>query len=222
MVVTGGGLGVGKGIFQAFVEAGAKVVVILGRRQNVLQEAKADLEKAGSSKILAIQADISDEEATNKAFETIEKEVGKVDIVVGNAGYLATMGPAATSDVADWWRGFEINIKGTLLLFRAFMAHKSENSPTFISVNTGVVHVGVFPTFSGYGASKTGQAMLVSYLQTENPGIRVVSMHPGVIETEMNIKSEMPMSKDDMSLPSGFAVWLASPRASWTAGRFLW
>lgn len=38
----------------------------------------------------------------------------------------------------------------------------------------------------------------------------------------MNTKSGMPLSKDDMSLPSAFAVWLASPAASWLGGRFLW
>jgi NAD(P)-dependent dehydrogenase (short-subunit alcohol dehydrogenase family) len=222
VVVTGGGSGVGKGISQAFVEAGARAVIILGRRQNVLQEAKADLEKSGSSKVLTIQADVADEAALNTAFEKIEKEFGKVDIVVGNAAYLPHASPAATSDVADWWKGFEVNIKGTLLLFRAFMAHKSDNSPTFISLNTGAAHAGVFPTMSGYAASKTGQAMLITYLQAENPDVRIVSMHPGVIETEMNIKSGMPLSRDDMSLPSGFAVWLASPAAQWTAGRYLW
>jgi len=63
---------------------------------------------------------------------------------------------------------------------------------------------------------------LVSFLQAENPAVRVVSMHPGVLDTEMGTKSGLPVSKDDMSLPTGFAVWLASPGAGWVGGRFLW
>ena len=104
------------------------------------------------------------------------------------------------------------------------MAHRSSNNPVFIAVNTGAAHAGIYPTFSSYGSSKIASAQLVSFLQTENPDVRVVSMHPGVIETEMNVKSGMPMSRDDMSLPSDFAVWLAAHayKEEWTAGRFLW
>ena len=222
VVVTGGHQGVGIGISKAFVEAGAKAVAILARRENVLQEAKAELEKLGSSKIIAIKADVADEASLNAAFGQVEKEAGKIDVVVANAGYLAEAAPATTTDVGDWWKGFEVNIKGTLLVFRAFVAHKSSNSPTFISMNTGAAHAGIFPTMSSYAASKTGQAMLITYLQAENPEIRVVSQHPGVIESEMNTKSGMPLSKDDISLPSGFTVWLASPAASWTNGRYFW
>jgi hypothetical protein len=63
---------------------------------------------------------------------------------------------------------------------------------------------------------------LISFLQAENPSVRVVSMHPGVLDTEMGTKSGLPVSKDDMSLPAGFAVWLASPAADWVGGRFFW
>lgn len=44
----------------------------------------------------------------------------------------------------------------------------------------------------------------------------------GVIATDMNVKSGLPLSQDDMSLPSSFAVWLASPNAAWTKGLFFW
>jgi hypothetical protein len=63
---------------------------------------------------------------------------------------------------------------------------------------------------------------LISFLQAENPEVRVVSMHPGVLDTEMGTKSGLPVSKDEMSLPTGFAVWLAGPGADWVGGRFLW
>jgi NAD(P)-dependent dehydrogenase (short-subunit alcohol dehydrogenase family) len=92
----------------------------------------------------------------------------------------------------------------------------------FISTNTGAAHAGVFEGFSSYVSSKVGEAQLVTFLQKENPEVRVVSFHPGVLATEMNDKSGLPLSYDDMSLPSGFAVWLASRRADWVGGRFLW
>lgn len=63
---------------------------------------------------------------------------------------------------------------------------------------------------------------MISHLQVENPEIRIVSMHPGVLDTDMGTKAGLPMSRDDMSLPTSFAVWLASPAADWVGGRFLW
>src|ERR1700761_50293 len=172
VLVTGGGIGVGKSIANAFVKAGAKAVAILGRRENILNDAKADLEKAGSSKILSFKADVLDDAAMNAAFDSTEKEAGKIDIVVANVGYLATPAPAATADLNDWWKGFEVNIKGTLQTFRAFLAHRGDNSPTFIAVNTGAAHAGVFPGFSSYASSKIGEASLIPYLQAENPEVR--------------------------------------------------
>ena len=222
VIVTGGGIGVGKGIAKAFVEAGAKAVAILGRREHILDEAKTELEKAGSTKILIFKADVLDESALNAAFEATEKEAGDIDIVVANAGYLSTPALATATDVADWWKSYEINIKGTLLTWRAFMKYKGSNSPTFISVNTAAAHVSAFPTFSSYQSSKIGEAQLICALQTEDPDVRVVSMHPGTIATDMNVKSNLPLSQDDMSLPAGFAVWLASPAGSWVGGRFFW
>jgi NAD(P)-dependent dehydrogenase (short-subunit alcohol dehydrogenase family) len=117
----------------------------------------------------------------------------------------------------------EINIKGTFLTFRAWLPHKSSsNTPTFIALNTGAAHVGIFPGFSSYSPSQMARGHMCSFLQAEHPEVRVASFHPGVLETEMGVKSQMPVSRDEMSLPSGFAVWLASPGAEWVGGRFFW
>jgi NAD(P)-dependent dehydrogenase (short-subunit alcohol dehydrogenase family) len=221
IVITGGNQGVGKGIAKSFVRAGAKAVVILSRRKDVLDAAKAELEKAGNSKILAFQADILDKASLETAFASTEEQVGKIDVLVANAAYLPSQAKAVDVDVADWWKAFELNIKGTLFTFQAFHPHRATTS-TFISISSGVVHVAPFPAFSGYVVSKHGQASLTQFLQAENEDIRIMNVHPGVIESEMNTKSQMPLAKDDISLPSDFVVWLASPAAEWLGGRYLW
>lgn len=104
VLVTGGGSGIGLGIAKAFVEAGAKSVTILGRRENVLEQGKAELEKAGLSKILTFKADVTDAASLKAAFEATERASGKVDVVVGNAGYMSASEPAATAEVGEWWR----------------------------------------------------------------------------------------------------------------------
>jgi NAD(P)-dependent dehydrogenase (short-subunit alcohol dehydrogenase family) len=257
VLVTGGGSGIGKHIAAAFNKARAKAVIITGRRENILREAAAELEESGGdAKILWFVADVTDEAALKNAFARAAEEVGAIDVVVANAGYMATPAPAASADVADWWKAYgsfvlfqslaiphlhildlvptrirltdrtsstEINIKGTFLTFRSWLPHKSNSStPTFISLNTAAAHVGVFPNFSSYSPSEMARGHLISFFQAENPEVRVVSMHPGVLDTEMGTKSGLPVSKDEMSLPTGFAVWLASPSADWVGGRFLW
>lgn len=221
VLVTGGGNGIGLGIAEAFVTAGAKTVAIIGRRGNVLAEGKTKLEKTGPSQILTFQADVTDAAALKAAFEGTEKAAGKIDVVVGNAGYMSAPEPAATAAVDDWWRAFEVNIKGTLLTFQAWQGHVGTSDPTFISLNTVAAH-GAFPGVSSYNASKAGQAQLVTTMANENPDIKIVTMHPGAIESEMNTKSGMPLSKEDISLPSSFAVWLAAPGNEFVKGRFLW
>jgi NAD(P)-dependent dehydrogenase (short-subunit alcohol dehydrogenase family) len=239
VVVTGGGKGIGKSIAEAFVKAGAKAVAILGRRTNVLEEAKKDLEAAGSTKILTYEGDVVDENALDKAFAGIKSEVGPVDVVVANAAFAPDNETILKSTVDDWWRTYEVNVKGTLLLFRAFAANNSGKDPVFISMllfgrcevgvlmlvglNTGASHGGIFPTMSAYSTSKLATVQLIRFFAAENPEIRSVSYHPGVLETDMSTKGgPPPWTFDDMSLPAGYAVWLASSKASFTQGLMLW
>lgn len=76
--------------------------------------------------------------------------------------------------------------------------------------------------YSAYIVSKLAVAHLISFLQVENPDLNFISFHPGVVETEMNIKANMPVDREDIHLPADFAVWLASKEASWLKGKFVW
>ncbi|KAK5734142.1 hypothetical protein LTR17_009125 [Elasticomyces elasticus] len=213
VVVTGGGAGVGAEIARSFVRSGSKAVVILGRRESVLSAAKKELEALGSSKILTYAADVVDEAGLNSAFAATEDAVGKVDIVVACAGFMPEVVPAAIAEIGDWWKAFEVNVRGLLLTFRAWMPHKSNSTPSFIYVNAGL---------SGYSPSKIAAASLIGHLQAENPDLHITNFHPGILETPMATKSQFAVTRDDISLPAGFAVWLASPAAAWTGGKFLW
>ncbi|KAK6431826.1 hypothetical protein LTR95_012008 [Oleoguttula sp. CCFEE 5521] len=217
------GTSIGRGVATSFVQAGARIVAILGRRANVLDSTKADLEKAGSAKILTYAVDILDAAGLNAAFEDISRISGSgIDVVVASAG-LGTKSLATSGTVASWWQVFEVNIKGTFITFRGFAANKStKGTPTFISINSNAAHLGAFPEFSAYVSSKMSLAHLLPSLQVENPAMRIVSIHPGVIESEMNADAGFSFSKDNVNLPGDFSVWLASPAAAWTAGKFFW
>lgn len=213
ILITGGGSGVGRHIASAFVTAGAKTVVILGRREQKLQETKKDLENAAArdgtkTEVLSFAADVVDAGRLKEVFAEVKRRFGAVDVVVANAGSFPTPAETETADVETWWRGYEVNVKGTVLLWQAFMANRAAEGAVFVSVNTAMAHVGlVVPGSSAYLTSKAALASLIGALQTEakDKGVRVVSMHPGVLETEMNAISGATMKMDDCEF---LLVWL--------------
>ena len=80
-IVTGGGTGIGKAITVLFAKEGADVVII-GRRQEVLEEAC----KLNPSKITYVAGDITKDESIKKLIEYVNTKFGKLDILVNNAG----------------------------------------------------------------------------------------------------------------------------------------
>lgn len=184
--VTGGGAGVGRSISQSFASAGATTLVISGRREAVLQSAKKEIEAAHpKTKVLTTAADIVDEKAMNAAFASVG---AKIDILVHNAGYLADTTPIATSDLAEWWKGFEINIKGSFIVTQAFLKHAAKDA-VLIALTTGIAHLPALPDYSSYGTSKLGGLKFFEAVQAEHPDVRVVNVHPGVIKSDMSDKS---------------------------------
>ncbi len=99
VLVTGGGSGIGKAIATAFSRAGAASVAILGRRENRLKVAAAA--SGHKTKVLYKVADLTIRADVETAFKDIVKEVGKISILVSNAGTIATMGLMADTNAND-------------------------------------------------------------------------------------------------------------------------
>jgi NAD(P)-dependent dehydrogenase (short-subunit alcohol dehydrogenase family) len=202
--VSGGGYGIGRAIVEAFVTAGAKDIVISGRKEGPLQTVKSDVENSSKTKIHVFVCDITDETAINNAFKSVKQNVGPIDILVANAGFLPEPKLVADSSLDDWWRGFEVNVLGGIILAKAFIGAAAKDG-VFINVSTALAHAGVFPTFSSYGASKIAFVRALDFVQGENPDLRVVSVQPGIIDTDMNKKSgitSMPYDDSKCSLIS--------------------
>ena len=186
VVITGGGAGVGRSISQAFAAAGAATVVITGRTEKALLKAKEEIEATHQqTKVQTYAADITDESGMNAAFASVGS---KIDVLVHNAGYLPDVEPIATSTLAEWWRGFEINVKGSYIVSKAFLKHAAENA-VVVNMTTGVAHLLAMLDYSSYAASKMGALKFFEGLQAEHPALRVVNVHPGVITSAMSRKS---------------------------------
>ena len=192
--ITGGGAGIGVAIVHAFAKAGATKIAITGRRESKLLATKTDVEKAFDGvTITTFVGDITDQKAMDNAFATI----GTVDIVVNNAGYLSDLASIKDSALDEWWRGFEVNVKGSFIVAQAFLKVASANA-TIVNVTAGMAHLQEpVPGFSSYAASKLASAKFFQLLQEENPELCIISVHPGIVQSEMVEKATIMEAQDD-------------------------
>ena len=179
----------GPRIAHAFATSGCKKIAIIGRTISSLDKTKQELERAHAGVTVHIAtADIADVNAVSKAFESVSTVLGKIHIVISNAGYLSDTEPIAEADVEAWFKGMTINFKGTLNLCKAFLNYASEK-PTFVHVSTGGCHIEPMPANSGYSVSKLAAARLMEYFAFENPQVRLHNIHPGIVMMDMYNKS---------------------------------
>ncbi len=115
-LITGGSEGLGKGMALKFAEAGADVA-ILARRQEALDAAAAEIESIGSGKVEAISCDLLNADATNEAFAAAEDALGKIDVLVNNAG-TSKAGPFLKITDQEWHDDFELKLFAAVRLCR--------------------------------------------------------------------------------------------------------
>jgi len=202
VIVTGGETGIGKAIATAFSQASAASVAILGRREDRLKDSVAVIAAAASNqktKVLYKVADLTIRADVETAFKDIVKEVGKISILVSNAGTIATTGLVADTNADDFMRGFDMNVRTVLNATQAFIPLAAPNA-TLINISTGMVHFAPMPGMSSYTATKAATTKMFDYITAENPSLRVFNVQPGVVSTEMNEGTSMEGQDDGMCI----------------------
>jgi len=176
-LVTGGNSGIGLATAKRLKEEGAQVA-ITGRSQKTLDAAVKEL----GSDVLAIQSDVSKATDIQKAFEAVEKKLGKIDVLFANAG-VAKFLPVDAVTEAHYDEQFDINAKGAYFTIQKALPHLNDGAS--IILNTSVVSHQGLPTGSVYAATKAAMRSLTrsfaSALVERN--IRVNAVAPGPIET---------------------------------------
>ena len=194
--VTGGAGGIGKAIAEAFAQAGASAIMLVGRTEATLRQTKDELSSATKSSIAYALADTTDPVTVEQALSTAIKLYGKIDVLVNNAGYLDAHKPLAESELEDYWKCFEINIKGPIVTTQAFLK-VAQPDATLINVTSGAAIIPYIPEYSGYSSSKLGAAKVMEYVHYENPHLRVFNLQPGTIITNMAKKSGLDVRTFD-------------------------
>ncbi len=116
-IVTGGSEGIGKAAAERMAGEGANVIIV-ARRQDVLDAAADEIRTATEGEVLPLSADVTDKDTATRVVNTAVERYGRVDILVNNAGTSMAKGFENVSD-DDWELDFELKVWGAVRLIRA-------------------------------------------------------------------------------------------------------
>ena len=224
-IVTGGGRGVGRGIAERFLEAGAEVV-ICGRTQ------PDALPEADGRRAAFVQADVRDFEQTQRVVASATERFGRLDVLVNNAGG-APPAEAATASPRFSEAILRLNLIAPLNFAQQANAVMQEQVDGGVIVNIASVSgVRPSPGAAAYGAAKAGLLNLTQTLAVEwAPRVRVNAVTAGMIRTEQSqlhygdeegiraVGATVPLGR--MAEPRDIGdvcLFLASPLASYVSG----
>ena len=234
VLITGGTSGIGKATALAFAEAGAKVV-ITGRREKEGAEVASEITRTGGTAGF-IRADVAKDVDVQKAVDFVLSTHGRLDVAFNNAG-VEIGGPLDQVTEEQYRRTFDINVWGVLNSMKYEIAAMLKTGGGAI-VNTSSIagHIGL-PQASIYAATKHAVEGLTKAIAVEfaKQGIRVNSVAPGSIDTEMVdrlagkegdqrnwLRSLHPVGRFGTSEEIAAAVlYLASDAAKFTTGASL-
>ncbi len=219
-VVTGGARGLGEAYVRALSAAGARVVIA-----DVLEaEGRALAGELGAGAICK-RLDVTSEDDWARVVDRTVAEFGSIDVLVNNAG-IANAAPIEHFTTAKWDAVIAVNLTGVFLGCRAVvptMKHQASGSIINISSVEGLRGS---PGLHGYTASKFGVRGLTKSLAVElgPAGIRVNSVHPGLILTDMTTRIDPEALSIPLGRPAlpedvaGTVVFLASDASAYTTG----
>jgi NAD(P)-dependent dehydrogenase (short-subunit alcohol dehydrogenase family) len=230
-VITGGGSGLGKAIAQCMIEAGARVVIV-GRRREELEKSVAELGKQCSF----FCHDVTAVDKASELAQRIKESIGTPTILVNNAG-IHLKKPAIDTTEAEFQNVIQTHLFGSVALTRAVLPELIARRHGSILFITSMAAIFGIPNVIAYTAAKSALLGVVRALATEvsSHGVRINAIAPGWIETEMTrramdgdpkrkekILSRTPMGSFGSPEDIGWAaVYLSSPAARFVTGQQL-
>jgi 3-oxoacyl-[acyl-carrier protein] reductase len=237
-LITGGGSGVGRSTALRFASEGAAAITLFDRDPAGMDAVAAEVEALDAA-VRTVSGDVGDVHDCERAVELSQRDTGRLDILVSNAGTDATV-PFLEMALEEWERVLRVNLTASFVLgqlaARAMVASGRGGSILYtasisgVAASQGDVH---------YGASKAGTISLVKSMAMELVGhnIRVNAVSPGPLDTPLSLAllgSEEAMQKarehwpmvpmDRLGHPDEIAAafaYLASSDAGYTTGQNL-
>lgn len=233
VLVTGGSRGIGASVVRQLAQDGYSIAVNYHQSEKKAYLLNQELSSKGC-KCIEIKADVSKLAEVENMFLKIEAELGKVDILINNAG-ISSRGLVTDISEAEWDRVLGINLKGAFLCARRAL-------PSMINQRWGrIINIASVWGITGaayeslYATSKGGLITFTKSLAKElgPSGITVNAVAPGPIETDM-LNSEIDKGEKDTlveGIPLGrlgrpediasICSYLVSPRATYITGQVI-
>jgi NAD(P)-dependent dehydrogenase (short-subunit alcohol dehydrogenase family) len=215
-LVTGGASGIGAAVAESLAREGASVAVtdIDDLRG---PEVVAGIKKAGHEAVFLHQ-DVTSEPRWIEVVTDVEKRFGRLDILVSNAGIGIAVPSITDMSLADWRRQTAINLDGVFLSVKHGLPLMRRTGGGSIIMMSSLAGLRGAAGLSGYSATKGGVRLFAKAVAMEcasvGDGIRVNSVHPGIIDTPIwgKIPTEAAGRGQNAPIDPGERAKLAAPR----------
>jgi NAD(P)-dependent dehydrogenase (short-subunit alcohol dehydrogenase family) len=230
-LVTGASRGIGRAIALGFADAGADVAV-LARSTDALEQV-AELVRRRGQRAAVVTCDVGDPDQVKAAVADSVAQLGRLDVLVNNAGGFKAVGPFLEMRPEDWADTLRVNLDSVVYFCQsAGRLMVKQGSGSVINIGS-VAGVGGVPMLSPYAAVKAAVGSLTRTLATEwgSTGVRVNAIVPGWISTELTKTMAANQEVSDGLLRAvpvrrwgdpedvvGAAVYLAGDSARLTTG----
>lgn len=182
VVITGASSGIGEASAKLLAHHGAKVVLGARRTERLEKIVEAIHREGGTAKFKAV--DVTDREDVKAFIHFAKDQFGRVDVIFNNAGVMP-LSPMSALKVEEWDTMINVNINGVLNGIAAGLPiMEAQGSGQFINTASIGAHV-VAPTAAVYCATKYAVWAISEGLRQESQTIRVTTISPGVVETEL-------------------------------------
>jgi NAD(P)-dependent dehydrogenase (short-subunit alcohol dehydrogenase family) len=238
LVITGASRGIGAATARLAALRGYAVCVNYRRDREAADRVVAVIEASGG-RAVAVGADVAVEDDVVRLFETSDRLLGPLAGLVNNAGVLETQMRVDAMDPARLLRVLSTNVIGPFICAREAVRRMSirhgGRGGAIVNVSSGAARLGAPGEYVDYAASKGALDTLTIGLSREvaEEGIRVNTVRPGVIYTELHalggepqrvdrVKASVPMKRGGTVDEVAHAIlWLLSEEASYTTGAFV-
>lgn len=236
MIVTGSSRGIGAATARLAAQHGYDVCVNYVRDAAAAERVVADVRQAGRRGV-AVQADVGREPDIERLFQTVDRELGRVSVLVNNAAVVGTRRRRVERMRADEVNALlAANVTGAVVCAREAILRMSTKhggpGGVIVNVSSASSRLGAPNLWVDYAASKGAIDTFTIGLAQEvaDEGIRVNAVRPGLIDTEIHAATGMPdrVARAEKMIPMKRAgkaeevaeaiLWLAAPASSYVSG----